>query len=43
MLGGKFRDKILIYADTTSSSNAEQMAKHLQERIPQGFKFSKWT
>ena len=41
MLGGKFRDKILIYADTTSSSNAEQMAKHLQERIPQGFKFLK--
>src|SRR5664280_2840711 len=41
MLGGKFRDKILIYADTTSSSNAEQMAKHLLERIPQGFKFLK--
>ena len=41
MLGGKFRDKILLYADTTSSSNAEEMAKHLLERIPDGFKFLK--
>jgi L-alanine-DL-glutamate epimerase-like enolase superfamily enzyme len=41
MLGGKFRDKILLYADTTSSSNAEEMAKHLLERIPEGFKFLK--
>jgi L-alanine-DL-glutamate epimerase-like enolase superfamily enzyme len=44
MLGGKFRDKILLYADTTSSSNAEEMAKHLLERIPAsagGFKFLK--
>jgi gluconate/galactonate dehydratase len=41
MLGGKFRDKILIYADTTSSSKADEMAKHLAERIPQGFKFLK--
>src|SRR5271157_4849556 len=44
MLGGKFRDKILLYADTTSSSNAEEMAKHLQERLPSsagGFKFLK--
>jgi L-alanine-DL-glutamate epimerase-like enolase superfamily enzyme len=46
MLGGKFRDKVMLYADTTSSSNAEQMAKHLLERIPStpsagGFKFLK--
>ena len=46
MLGGKFRDKILLYADTTSSTNAEEMAKHLLERIPEnpsagGFKFLK--
>jgi L-alanine-DL-glutamate epimerase-like enolase superfamily enzyme len=46
MLGGKVRDKILLYADTTSSTNAEEMAKHLLERIPEtpsagGFKFLK--
>jgi L-alanine-DL-glutamate epimerase-like enolase superfamily enzyme len=41
MLGGKFRDKILRYADTTSSPKAEEMAHHLAERIPQGFKFLK--
>ena len=41
MLGGKFRDKILLYADTESSSNAEEMAKHLLGRIPDGFKFLK--
>src|ERR1035441_6817869 len=41
MLGGKFRDKILLYADTTSSSNPDQMAKHLAERTSQGFKFLK--
>ena len=46
MLGGKFRDKILLYADTTSSTNADEMAKHLLERIPEnpsagGFKFLK--
>ena len=46
MLGGKFRDKILLYADTTSSTNAEEMAHHLLERIPEnpsagGFKFLK--
>ena len=46
MLGGKFRDKILLYADTTSSTNAKEMANHLLERIPDnpsagGFKFLK--
>jgi L-alanine-DL-glutamate epimerase-like enolase superfamily enzyme len=41
MLGGKFRDKILIYADTTSSPNAAQMVTHLKERVTQGFKFLK--
>jgi L-alanine-DL-glutamate epimerase-like enolase superfamily enzyme len=44
MLGGKFRDKVLLYADTTSSTNAEEMSKHLLERIPAsggGFKFLK--
>jgi L-alanine-DL-glutamate epimerase-like enolase superfamily enzyme len=46
MLGGKFRDKVLLYADTTSSINAKEMADHLLERIPEnpsagGFKFLK--
>lgn len=41
MLGGKFRDKILLYADTTSSPDPEAMAKHLAGRIAQGFKFLK--
>jgi L-alanine-DL-glutamate epimerase-like enolase superfamily enzyme len=41
MLGGKFRDKILLYADTTSSPNPVQMVTHLKERVTQGFKFLK--
>jgi L-alanine-DL-glutamate epimerase-like enolase superfamily enzyme len=46
MLGGKFRDRILLYADTTSSIKADEMANHLLERIPEtpsagGFKFLK--
>ncbi len=41
MLGGKFRDKILLYADTTSSPDPEEMAKRLNARVAQGFKFLK--
>ena len=41
MLGGKFRDRILIYADTESSPNATEMANHLTERVSQGYKFVK--
>jgi L-alanine-DL-glutamate epimerase-like enolase superfamily enzyme len=46
MLGGKVRDRVLLYADTTSSTNADEMAHHLLERIPEnpsagGFKFLK--
>jgi L-alanine-DL-glutamate epimerase-like enolase superfamily enzyme len=41
MLGGKFRDRILLYADTEFSPNPEVMAKRLQARIDQGFKFLK--
>ena len=41
MLGGKFRDRILLYADTTSSSNPAQMVNHLKERTAQGFRFLK--
>ncbi len=41
MLGGKFRDRILLYADTDSSRDPEQMANRLQARITQGFRFVK--
>jgi L-alanine-DL-glutamate epimerase-like enolase superfamily enzyme len=41
MLGGKFRDKILLYADTDASPNPEVMAKRLNDRVAQGFKFLK--
>jgi L-alanine-DL-glutamate epimerase-like enolase superfamily enzyme len=41
MLGGKFRDKILLYADTTSSPDPAVMAKRLKDRVAQGFKFLK--
>jgi L-alanine-DL-glutamate epimerase-like enolase superfamily enzyme len=41
MLGGKFRDKIRIYSDTTRSENPEVMGKRLRERMDQGFTFLK--
>ena len=41
LAGGKFRDKILCYADTTSSPDPTQMAAHLQRRIDEGFRFLK--
>jgi L-alanine-DL-glutamate epimerase-like enolase superfamily enzyme len=41
LLGGKFRDRILLYADTTSSPNPAQMAGHLKQRLSQGYKFLK--
>jgi L-alanine-DL-glutamate epimerase-like enolase superfamily enzyme len=41
MLGGKFRDRILLYADTSFSTNPTEMAKRLKDRVSQGFKFVK--
>ncbi|HSW48678.1 MAG TPA: twin-arginine translocation signal domain-containing protein, partial [Bryobacteraceae bacterium] len=41
MLGGKFRDRILLYADTSSSRDPGEMAKRLQQRVSQGYKFLK--
>jgi len=41
MLGGKFRDKIRMYADTPSDSNPEIMGKRLKARIERGFTFLK--
>ena len=31
MLGGKFRDKVLVYADTTSAPDPEVMGKRQRE------------
>jgi L-alanine-DL-glutamate epimerase-like enolase superfamily enzyme len=41
LLGGKFRDKIRIYADTTMSPNPKETARHLKERMERGFTFLK--
>jgi L-alanine-DL-glutamate epimerase-like enolase superfamily enzyme len=41
MLGGKFRDKIRVYCDTTSDPNPEAMGKHLKERLNRGYTFLK--
>ncbi len=41
LLGGKFRDKIRIYADTPSSKDPEVYAKRMRSRIEKGFTFLK--
>src|SRR5205823_4008319 len=41
LAGGKFRDKILCYADTTSSKDPVVMGQSLKRRMEQGFKFLK--
>jgi L-alanine-DL-glutamate epimerase-like enolase superfamily enzyme len=42
MLGGKFRDRIRLYADTTQSNDPKEFAKRMKERIEQnGFTFLK--
>ena len=41
MLGGKFRDKVLIYADTDGSDDPEVMGNRLKKRMETGFKFLK--
>src|SRR6266508_3424485 len=41
MLGGKFRDQIRMYADTTSSGDPAVMGQHLKERREKGFTFLK--
>jgi L-alanine-DL-glutamate epimerase-like enolase superfamily enzyme len=41
LAGGKFRDKILCYADTPSTPNGAEMGKRLKKRMEQGFKFLK--
>jgi L-alanine-DL-glutamate epimerase-like enolase superfamily enzyme len=41
MLGGKFRDKIRIYADTTESHDTKIYGQRLKERRAQGFTWLK--
>lgn len=41
LIGGKFRDKILCYADTPSDLDPVVMSENLKRRVAQGFKFLK--
>ena len=41
MLGGKMRDRIRLYCDTTSRPTGETMGQHLKERIAAGWTFCK--
>ncbi len=41
MMGGKFRDKIRCYADTTESPDPKEYGKRLRERANQGFTWLK--
>jgi len=41
LAGGKFRDKILCYADTPSQRDPVEMGRLLKGRMEQGFKFLK--
>src|SRR5579863_8632824 len=41
LAGGKFRDKILCYADMPSHSDPVEMGQRLKRRMEQGFKFLK--
>src|ERR1035441_4351396 len=41
MLGGKFRDHVRMYCDTTSRPPGETMGQHLKERMAAGWTFLK--
>lgn len=41
LAGGKFRDKILCYADTPSRNDPLEMVEQLQRRLAQGYQFLK--
>ncbi len=41
LAGGKFRDKVLIYCDTESVPDGQQMGERLRQRMEAGFKFLK--
>ncbi|MCW9707953.1 mandelate racemase/muconate lactonizing enzyme family protein [Fodinibius salsisoli] len=37
MLGGKYRDKVRIYCDTTMSKDPQEYARRMQERVDAGY------
>lgn len=41
LAGGKFRDKVLCYCDTPSTSDGTEMGNRLKARMEMGFKFLK--
>ncbi|MBT5873980.1 MAG: mandelate racemase/muconate lactonizing enzyme family protein, partial [Candidatus Latescibacteria bacterium] len=41
LAGGKFRDRVRIYCDTTTSPDGETMGKRLKTRMDEGFTFLK--
>jgi L-alanine-DL-glutamate epimerase-like enolase superfamily enzyme len=41
MLGGKYRDAIRLYCDTTKTSDPELFGKRMKERVDKGFTFLK--
>jgi len=41
LLGGKFRDRVLCYCDTTSVPDGSEMGRHLRQRMDMGFQFLK--
>ena len=41
MLGGKFRDKVRLYADTTESADPREQGRKLKVRMDQGFTYLK--
>ena len=41
MLGGKFRDSVRLYADTTMSPDPEEYGRRMKERLDMGYTFLK--
>ena len=41
MLGGKFRDRVRLYADTTVSQDPKEQGRRLKERMDRGITFLK--
>lgn len=41
LVGGKFRDQVLVYCDTDSVPDGKQMGERLKKRMENGFKFLK--
>jgi L-alanine-DL-glutamate epimerase-like enolase superfamily enzyme len=41
MLGGRYRDRIRLYADTTTSRNRDEYARRMKARVESGYTFLK--